>query len=161
MILESLPLLTVPECKYLTSYQPWFYKKIFIYVFILVVLGISGSTWDLQSSLQHAGSLVTACGIQFPDQGLNLGPLHWGAKSQPLDHQGSPPCLPFKVSYVLWRQEILDLRAQPLSELSRIAADFLFLFSCPSLLKALLLGPNGLLRFLFGLAATAQHSLLA
>ena len=27
---------------------------------------------------------------QFPDQGLNLRPLHWKAKSQPLDHQGSP-----------------------------------------------------------------------
>ena len=21
--------------------------------------------------------LVAVCGIQFPDQGLNLGPLHW------------------------------------------------------------------------------------
>jgi len=21
--------------------------------------------------------IVAACGIQFPDQGLNLGPLHW------------------------------------------------------------------------------------
>ena len=37
-----------------------------------------------RSSLQHAGSfvvackeLVAACGIQFPDQGLNLGPLLW------------------------------------------------------------------------------------
>ena len=23
------------------------------------------------------GSLVTACGVYFPDQGLNPGPLHW------------------------------------------------------------------------------------
>ena len=30
-----------------------------------------------------------ACGI-FPDQGLNLGPLHWQADSYPLRHQGSP-----------------------------------------------------------------------
>ena len=41
-------------------------------------------TSDLQSSLQNAGSLVVAhelldvaCGTQFPDQGLNLSPLHW------------------------------------------------------------------------------------
>ena len=46
---------------------------------------------------RHAGSVVvahgpscsTACGI-FPDQGLNLCPLHWQADSQPLCHQGSP-----------------------------------------------------------------------
>ena len=29
------------------------------------------------SPLQQVGSLVVACGIQFPDQGLNRGPLHW------------------------------------------------------------------------------------
>ena len=27
--------------------------------------------------LGHAGSLFAACGIQYPDQGLNLGFLHW------------------------------------------------------------------------------------
>ena len=27
--------------------------------------------------MRHAGSLVLACRIQFPDQGWNLGPLHW------------------------------------------------------------------------------------
>ena len=27
--------------------------------------------------MQHTGSLIVACGIWFPDQGLNLGPLHW------------------------------------------------------------------------------------
>ena len=39
---------------------------------------------DLQSSLQHAVSLVVAykllvaaCGISFPDQESNQGPLHW------------------------------------------------------------------------------------
>ena len=32
-----------------------------------------------------------ACGL-FPDQGLNLCPLHWQVGSQPLDHQGRP-CL--------------------------------------------------------------------
>ena len=30
-----------------------------------------------RSQLQHADSLVVACGIWFPDQGLNSGPLHW------------------------------------------------------------------------------------
>ena len=46
---------------------------------------------------RRAGSVVVAhgpncsasCGI-FPDQGLNLCPLHWQADSQPLRHQGSP-----------------------------------------------------------------------
>ena len=47
-------------------------------IFLIYLFGCTGS-W-----LQHAGSLVmvcqllsAACGIQFPDQGLNLGPLHW------------------------------------------------------------------------------------
>ena len=30
-----------------------------------------------------------ACRIQFPERGLNPGPLHWNTESQPLDHQGS------------------------------------------------------------------------
>ena len=32
-----------------------------------------------RSQLQHAGSsvFIAACGMQFPDQGLNPGPLHW------------------------------------------------------------------------------------
>ena len=40
--------------------------------------------------------LVAACEISLPDQGTNLGPLHW-VQSQPLDHQGSPqnPLLKF------------------------------------------------------------------
>ena len=45
---------------------------------------LSRSTRDLQSSLQHAVSLVVAykllvaaCGISFPDQESNQGPLHW------------------------------------------------------------------------------------
>ena len=42
--------------------------------------------------LWHAGSVifVVACGIQFPDQGLNLGLCIGSTESQPLDHQGSP-----------------------------------------------------------------------
>ena len=37
----------------------------------------------------HRLSCSVACGI-FPDQGLNLCPLHWQVDSQPLHHQGSP-----------------------------------------------------------------------
>ena len=40
----------------------------------------------------HGPSRSVACGI-FPDQGSNPCPLHWQADSQPLCHQGSPPCL--------------------------------------------------------------------
>ena len=49
----------------------------------LAVLGLSRAQ-DLQSSSWHVESLVTAskhlvvaCGIYFPDQGLNLAPLLW------------------------------------------------------------------------------------
>ena len=34
--------------------------------------------------------LAAACGIQFPNQVLNLGSLHRECGSQPLDYQGSP-----------------------------------------------------------------------
>ena len=45
----------------------------------------------------HGSSCSAACGI-FPDQGLNLCPLHWQADSQLLRHQGSP--LPFLLTPV-------------------------------------------------------------
>ena len=35
--------------------------------------------------------VCVACGILTPVQGLNLHPVHQKAKSQPLDHQESPP----------------------------------------------------------------------
>ena len=65
--------------------ESWRYKmSLYLILIYLAALGLSCSTWALQSLLQHAGSLVTACelltvacGIWFPDQGLNLGPLHW------------------------------------------------------------------------------------
>ena len=48
------------------------------------VLGLSYSTQDLQPSLRHVRSLVSAwelfvlpCGIWFPDQGLDPGSLNW------------------------------------------------------------------------------------
>ena len=37
----------------------------------------------------HRFSCSEACGI-FPDQGLNLRPLHWQADSYPLHHCGNP-----------------------------------------------------------------------
>ena len=53
---------------------------------VVVALGL----WSAGSVVvAHGISCSTACGI-FPDQGLNPCPLHWKAKSQPLDHQGSP-----------------------------------------------------------------------
>ena len=46
----------------------------FIY---LAAPGLNCGTWALQSSSHHEGSSALACGIQFPDQGSNLGQLHW------------------------------------------------------------------------------------
>lgn len=44
----------------------------------LAALGFSCGTWDLRSLLQHAGCLVWHVGPSFiPDQGWNVGPLHW------------------------------------------------------------------------------------
>ena len=37
----------------------------------------------------HRPSCPAECGI-FPDQGLNLHPLHWQANSSPLSQQGNP-----------------------------------------------------------------------
>ena len=53
------------------------------------VVAVSG-LWNGGSILvAHGLSCSEACGI-FPDQGLNLCPLHWQAVSLPLSHQGSP-----------------------------------------------------------------------
>ena len=55
----------------------------FKYFLILAALGLSCGTQNLRSSLWYTGSLVAAwelhvvCGIYFPDQRSNLGPLHW------------------------------------------------------------------------------------
>ena len=86
--------------------------KIFIY---LATLGLSCSTWGLQFSLQHAGSLIVvcrclvgACGIYFPDQGLNLGPLHWECRVLATGSRGKFPFGVFKAlssqsaSNLLW-----------------------------------------------------------
>ena len=49
----------------------------------------------------HGPSRSAACGI-FPDQGSNPCPLHWQADSQPLHHQGSPPCCFDYCSFVVY-----------------------------------------------------------
>ena len=63
------------------------------YVFILAAPGLSYSysTLSPQSSVQHAGSLVAACGIQCPDQGSNPGPLHWAWSFSPWTTMEVPP----------------------------------------------------------------------
>ena len=56
---------------------------------------------------QHTGSVVMAhslscsmaCGM-FPDQGLNLCPLHWQVDYFPLYHQGSPVLNLFNVQFL-------------------------------------------------------------
>ena len=42
----------------------------------LVASPLSCAKWDLWTSLCYVTSLVVACGIYVPDQGLNPGPLH-------------------------------------------------------------------------------------
>ena len=49
-----------------------------MYVFTYLTMpGLSCDTQYLRFLLQHAGSLVAACGMYFPNQGLIPGPLHW------------------------------------------------------------------------------------
>ena len=52
----------------------FFFFLIFIY---FAAPCLSCSTQNRQFSLWCVGSIVAACGIQFPDQGSNPGPLHW------------------------------------------------------------------------------------
>ena len=42
---------------------------------VSMIMGLTFSTWGFRSPLWHAGSLVAACGLEFPDQGSNPGPL--------------------------------------------------------------------------------------
>ena len=69
----------------------------------LAASGLSLCMQDLHSVMQdlpvwcmvslvavHGLSCSAACGILFPNQGLNLHPLYCKADSLPLDHQGSP-----------------------------------------------------------------------
>ena len=62
-----------------SSRSDFFFKKIlFIYLFNLVVQGLSCST----RALHHASCklLVAACGTQFPEQTSNPGSLYWGCR---------------------------------------------------------------------------------
>ena len=58
----------------------------YFYLFIQAMLDLSCSTRGLSSLQWRVGQCVSVCkllvvvrGIQFSDQGLNLGPLNWGA----------------------------------------------------------------------------------
>ena len=54
----------------------FFFKKNIYLLIYLVALGLSCGSWAPQ--LWHVNSqLRHACGIQFPGQGSNPGPLHW------------------------------------------------------------------------------------
>ena len=50
--------------------------------FILAVLGLSCGLQDLGSLFWHVEFSAVACGIYFPDQGWNLGLLHWECRVQ-------------------------------------------------------------------------------
>ena len=52
----------------------------------------------------HGPSCSAACGI-FPDQGLNLCPLHWQADSQPLCYQGSPTLAGLTWRMIQWSKK--------------------------------------------------------
>ena len=71
-----------------TLYHCFF--KVFI-LFYPSAPGLSCSTWDLRSSLQHAGSLAVACGIPSSlTRNGTQAPCIRSVQSQPLDHQGRP-----------------------------------------------------------------------
>ena len=56
---------------------------------VVVSLVVEHGLYSVQSSIVAPGlSCLVACEI-FPDQGLNLCPLHRQADSYPLDHKGS------------------------------------------------------------------------
>ena len=70
----------------------------------------------------------------FPDQVLNLCPLHWPADTQPLDHQGSPIFLLLHPSSWNWiRPNAHQKRSVPLSSTSvrPLLGAFLWIFPNP------------------------------
>ena len=73
-----------------------------LFVFFCQVLVAAPEIFHL-----HVGSLVEACkllvtahGIQFSDQELNPGPYIGSTESWPLDHQGSPYSMFFRVKQI-------------------------------------------------------------
>ena len=65
-----------------------------------LLLQSTGSRHTGSVAVAHGPSCSAACGI-FPDQGLNLCPLHWQADSQPLCHQGSPLLCILDINYCI------------------------------------------------------------
>ena len=69
-----------------------------IYLFVYVFDGTGSQLQHMGSSifLRACGHSNSSCGLwgQFPDQGLNPGPLHWECRVPALDHQGSPGRVP-------------------------------------------------------------------
>ena len=55
----------------------YIYIYIFFFFFNLAVLDLSWGKQDLRSLVAACQLLIVACGIWLPDQGSNLGPLHW------------------------------------------------------------------------------------
>ena len=62
--------------KFILFYKEILNSETFKYIF-MAVQDLSCSTKDVWYFLQHARSLVAACGIKFPDQGSKAVPLHW------------------------------------------------------------------------------------
>ena len=56
------------------NFSPEIVGVAFFFFFYCLFCLLFGCT---RSQLWHVGSSVMACGIQFPEQGLNLGPLLW------------------------------------------------------------------------------------
>ena len=65
--------------------------KFFCVCILFGCVDLNCATQDLWASLQHVGSSVVAGGIQFPDQGSNLGASCIGSvESQPLTTREVP-----------------------------------------------------------------------
>ena len=101
----------------------------FQYLFLLICLAALGLSWSMQNflSLLHhtrvlvaaCKLLVAACGISFPHQGSNPGPLHWECRVLATGSPGkSLPC---------YFQSLFSACAWP----SQGAADMIFCICIP------------------------------
>ena len=66
-----------------------FLKKYLFIIIYLAAPGLHCGLEDLWSSVGLVWLLVAACGIQFPDQGSNLGLPHWEHEISAMNHQRS------------------------------------------------------------------------
>ena len=64
----------------------FYYLKKYLFICLYWIL-VAAHRRIFNCTIEH---LVSTCGIQFPDQGLNQAPCIGSMQSQPLDHQGSP-----------------------------------------------------------------------